>query len=647
MTASQGPTTSGTKVGSAYKHLRKDQIRLLNLFPSSKQEAQIQCSLESFDKPPPYIALSYTWGDQNNTRKILVNDQVFKATKNLEDALKHLRHRDERLYFWVDAICMNQADEEEKQHQLRLMPIIFARAQETRVWLGPEENESDRAITLLNSLSDINVEGFSKNGLLRSAVGERASQVASRPWTDDANLVALQHLFVRSYWFRVWVVQEIAVSRKVQIFCGRSTLSWDTLVSATETMSPNTTIGWTIYDHVSRHPILKRNLSMARSQKTLRDGMHRIFAIQSVRNDKIEPGDPKERPPDSLLYLLSNHRSTEATEARDKYYALAGLIAEDDSILSKRTSAKTIEDIYVLAAESTTKELGHSALDFLDFAGWPTNISGLPSWVPDWSYARDRAVPLLYWQLSGWKHKDMVFLNAPGSPNPSYSKAFEMQKEERCLIAQGLVVDTINGVGYSRWSSAEIAHVQNPEKNPTDGDQRYLVGEESLAEAVWRTLVVNFSHAEGLKAPDHWGDLFYQRLFRPGGDALWYNQNKDFKIHGITLEKIARDQRDLKRDFSSGASSSTDEMSQLISAFDVANRYRRLATTKQGYLCLAPSTSTPEDLIVILLGCAVPVVLRREDNHLKFIGTCYVHGIMQGEAMAGLSGQQPVRFEIK
>lgn len=629
MTTNKDPPISGARDGITYTRLRSDQIRLLHLFPSLKEEAQVQCSLESFDRPPPYIALSYTWGDQNDTRKILVNGQIFEATKNLEEALNHLRHRKEKLYFWVDAICMNQTDEDEKQHQLQLMPTIFSRAQETRVWLGPEENGSNQAIDLIHTLSGLPVESSGKDE------PEWASSGASRPWTDG-DLVALQHLFVRQYWYRVWVVQEIAMSKKVEIFCGLNQLSWDSVLNATELMIPNTVTGSVIYNYVARHPSLRG----------IHDGMQRILSIQSVRNDKLQPASAKERPPDSLLFLLSSHRSTKASEARDKYYALAGLVSEDDSILSQRSSAKSMEDIYILAAESTTKERGHSALDFLDFAGWPTNISSLPSWVPDWSYTRDRAIPLLYWQLAGMKHKDMVYLSAPGSHNPSLSKTFVFRSKEKCLWAQGFEFDAISGVGYSRWPYTESPEVQNSETPAAYGNKSYPIGGEALADVLWRTLVLNLSHAEGLKAPAGWGDLFYHKLFRSGGDALWYRQNKNFRVHGVTLERIARDQRELKPDFQLGPPS-TDETSYLISAFDIANRYRRLATTKKGYLCLAPSTSLPGDLVVILFDCQVPVVLRRKDNHFTFIGTCYVHGIMQGEAMGGLSSQQPVWFEIQ
>jgi hypothetical protein len=168
---------------------------------------------------------------------------------------------------------------------------------------------------------------------------------------------------------------------------------------------------------------------------------------------------------------------------------------------------------------------------------------------------------------------------------------------------------------------------------------------------------LNIEHADGLKAPANWGELFYQKLFRPESSShpshqLWYKQNKDFQIYGVTLEEITKEKRELRTDISSREALTTDKtpetrLEQLMAAFDAAVTYRRLATTESGYICLAPSTSRPGDSIVILFDCHVPVVLRREGGHFKFIGTCYVHGIMQGEAMDRLSSRVSESFVIR
>ncbi|KAG0648667.1 Heterokaryon incompatibility protein [Hyphodiscus hymeniophilus] len=651
-TISGDASASETSDGIKYKPLQDTQIRLLSFLPPLAGEEEIQCSLESFtlDHPPPYIALSYTWGSQKETRKILVDGQAFEATTNLEAALMHFKV-EQGFHFWVDAICINQKDDDEKKHQLRQMPIIFAKARETRVWLGREADNSDRAFNVIQSMSKLHAENSGRSNSRGSS-----DTVSSSETPDGGDLIALQCLLVRGYWFRVWVVQEIAVSKKVTLSCGECQIPWDSMLNAAEFMISNDrlrSIETAIrksYQHQSLEVLRYRD----KQENTLLDGMQRILSIQSVRNDKIMPYDPLERPPDSLLYLLSSHRPTQATEGRDKYFALSGLCLEDESILDQTSSINSLQDIYILAAESTTKEHGHSSLDFLDFAGWPTQIMDLPSWVPDWSYTRDRAVPLLYWQLAGQKHENMVVLNAPG-PFSSSSKDSFLFCKDKSLLARGFEVDRINGVGFSRWLSKKDnpnnAEIRNPDKSPQYGLQKYIIGDEDLADVIWRTSVLNITHA-GVQAPEEWGHLFYERPFCRTGlnldHDLWYEQNENFKVYGSDLKTLAQTRRHLQLE-SPGRQDGVikqETMSQLLNAFDVAKTYRRLATSEKGYICLAPSTTRCGDIIAVLFDCSVPVVLREKPEHFEFIGTCYVHGIMKGEAMGGLTSRDSVEFNL-
>lgn len=80
------------------------QIRTLILHPG-KPTDPIQCSLHviSLADSLSYEALSYTWGDVSITRPIEVDGTQFKATVNLERALRHLRDVSSDLTLWVDA----------------------------------------------------------------------------------------------------------------------------------------------------------------------------------------------------------------------------------------------------------------------------------------------------------------------------------------------------------------------------------------------------------------------------------------------------------------------------------------------------------------------------------------------------------------
>jgi hypothetical protein len=88
-------------------------------------------------------------------------------------------------------------------------------------------------------------------------------------------------------------------------------------------------------------------------------------------------------------------------------------------------------------------------------------------------------------------------------------------------------------------------------------------------------------------------------------------------------------------------STMSDSLKYFEAAFVTAAGFRRLATTKKGYLCYAPFTAEPGDVIIILADCHAPVLLRRQrEEHFQFIETVYVHGIMRGEAAKMFTSQE-------
>ncbi|KUI68532.1 Heterokaryon incompatibility protein 6, OR allele [Cytospora mali] len=117
-----------------------NEIRLLSLQPSKNIDGPIACSLStiSLDDKPLFEALSYVWGGATATADIFVDGVAFSATTNLHDALKHIRPRtgDPRI-MWIDAICINQNDDSERNHQVPLMQRIYSGAAAAVVWLGP------------------------------------------------------------------------------------------------------------------------------------------------------------------------------------------------------------------------------------------------------------------------------------------------------------------------------------------------------------------------------------------------------------------------------------------------------------------------------------------------------------------------------
>lgn len=137
---------------SCYSPLPEGCIRLLRLIPHQDKDAPIQCDLfnypllDSGEGIRPYDALSYAWGSSKKTRVISMDKHHISVTENLHIALSHLRDRFIERIIWVDAICINQSDIEERSHQVRFMTMIYAKASRVNVWLGEMEADSDQAL---------------------------------------------------------------------------------------------------------------------------------------------------------------------------------------------------------------------------------------------------------------------------------------------------------------------------------------------------------------------------------------------------------------------------------------------------------------------------------------------------------------------
>ncbi|KAI3319430.1 heterokaryon incompatibility protein-domain-containing protein [Xylariaceae sp. AK1471] len=136
----------------------KKQIRLLKLI-SGEWDEQVRCELYvvSLDDQIKYEALSYVWGSPRDLVGIDVNGSLFSATQNLHAALRRLREQirdsahaesngDSRV-LWVDAVCINQQDAQEKRHQVELMGDIYSRTTRGLLWLGEEPDEPQPIVT--------------------------------------------------------------------------------------------------------------------------------------------------------------------------------------------------------------------------------------------------------------------------------------------------------------------------------------------------------------------------------------------------------------------------------------------------------------------------------------------------------------------
>jgi hypothetical protein len=157
-----------------------------------------------------YKAISYTWGSPNalDTRcKTLLDGIDQRLPKNLWRLLEQASER-QFGWLWIDTLSIDQNCPEERSHQVGIMSTIFSDAERVVVWLGPAYDRSDEEMRALSTPSKLHRP---------AALG------------DPEILKAIEALFVRPYWARLWVYQELKSAEDLTVMCGGALLEWPAL----------------------------------------------------------------------------------------------------------------------------------------------------------------------------------------------------------------------------------------------------------------------------------------------------------------------------------------------------------------------------------------------------------------------------------
>ena len=170
-----------------YPPLRKDTFttRILILKSAGLRSSEIHCDLVEVCcclGPQEFEVLSYTWDDGVESEPISVNGFTRFVTANLAAFLHHRRQAGEPVRLWIDALCINQDDPEEKARQVKNMNLIYAWAPKLVVWLGPAGDDSDLAVEELRSLGC--EDTFTKMPILSG----RFSKLFKNSWTVHGGL---------------------------------------------------------------------------------------------------------------------------------------------------------------------------------------------------------------------------------------------------------------------------------------------------------------------------------------------------------------------------------------------------------------------------------------------------------------------------
>lgn len=316
-----------------------DSIRVLVLHPSLNDSDPILCTLQSArlsDASLEYTALSYTWGDNAQQQAISLHHGTRKlpVRRNCHDALQRLRNGTRDRLLWIDAICINQTDLSERARQVRIMDRIFDCASNVTVFLG-EETEGSRI--LFEELT--------------------AVDYGHRPHLSpisDIIVQELKSLFDRSWFERVWVLQEVCAKGSLTIMCGSASVSSDALSSVYRRF-----FGYRKYrggTKINRPPL----------------------ALEWIARPPTEYSTPQS----NLWNRLFESRKCLATDPRDKIFALKSLIGSKQSEIDPLISYKqTLEQCFTKVALFLLPVIG---LRILTAVRHPHKMD-MPSWIPDWS----------------------------------------------------------------------------------------------------------------------------------------------------------------------------------------------------------------------------------------------------------------------
>jgi len=273
---------------------------------------------------PLFEALSYEW-HQTKARgggSISLGNSDMTVGENLADALEELRYSDKNRLLWIDALCIDQITLLERNHQVGLMSKIYGQAQNVVVWLGPASENSDIAMDFLDLCAKYHKEPKLPLNIIDESTASRD------------RIEALINLFERTYWRRVWVIQEMILAPSITIFCGSRSADWKALKLATA------------------FQLDMRTKDVPYSLMTCEAG----FYYRNSRAATPMQSRGTSRAQENLRHWLQVSQGSECTEVRDKIYGLLAL-AEDRHLFTidyTKPVTEIYRDIMLAYAEDTT-----------------------------------------------------------------------------------------------------------------------------------------------------------------------------------------------------------------------------------------------------------------------------------------------------
>lgn len=591
----------------------QDSIRLLHLLPGTRDSpVETTLSVHSLTDSPPYEALSYTWGTSGgfpmtcDSCSTLIQESLFQA-------FNALRQRDEERILWVDAVCINQHDDRERSSQVQLMRRIYQNSTRLVVWLGEHDQGSKQGIDFLLSIRSLARKHGNETKAISQALAPDDLPKWGLPLADSSQWTALNAIFWRPWFTRIWIIQELAVSKDPIVVCGDSFFPWTEMAYAAQFALEHSLTAITSID--PRRPI----------------------SLENFRQDYLT-----HKGESLMLSLLLKARDAFATDDRDKIFALMGLCGQDLSGFAPDYSL-SIEEVFTRFSKYYIEKTGN-----LDILGAVEDHSyslkeKLPSWVPDWEVHPPALALSSLDQYTGWSASRSSWTEA----------SFGFGNKDKILVVKGISVDTILHVGFVFIEFSPLPGTIRL-RSPTSTVQ---------ASGTW---------LRDFRARDRYRQ--WERIARKNKPGSPIEETLSTFIRTVTADAPLLDPHLNPADTEIASSSSnldvynvwrkywhdasesqgiyisksyaavTPTERELAVRFMHAHHHaaygRRFFTTKQHrYMGLGPEGLRKGDKLVVLFGGRTPFILRRVgEDRWKFKGECFVPGLMHGEALGQRGG---------
>ncbi|CAG8959446.1 hypothetical protein HYFRA_00001344 [Hymenoscyphus fraxineus] len=553
---------------------QKGPIRLLHIQPSKDYHAPLEVDLEEVElsSEPDFKALSYVWGDPTDTIPILIYGKTYDITVNCHSALLRLRQIGEAR-LWIDAICINQRDDQEKMQQIQSMRDIYYSAREVIVWLGyseprpPSEEENDRVLfELLEDLQNLTDDSFPEKFEEVFFDGPGGFEAA------EAFVTLLYHP-----WFtRLWVHQEICLAKHALALTRFRTFPMKKILDVR-------------LDQVNGPRVFKR---FGQSPQMLAGLLEKGVALGS-RAMSVEKYDRKLK---------------RVTGINDRVLGVLGLL--DDDFVSQFNAAtyRSLSNLFV----ATTRALVLENRSLYALTLVQKSSLRLPTWVVDWEQNSrgEKNYRYHYTSYNSDLHCPQAMLLCPPGSH-------ELQ-----II--GLSVDSVlscTSEPLVHRDATNISSLISARKTCLDLWLKHFSHYPKAADAkevTLRTLTADINYLDGIiNSTTRLTNntlLTCQTIF----DSL--EQKTSLPALVLSHLQTSPDLTDSERAYLFAMWNHLREMKFFVSSL--------------GYMGTCPGTPQVGDTICVFPGSKMPLLLRRTGKKVDrytLVGPCFVWGLMDGE----------------